>query len=101
MVLDPHESIFLIPMKGKKFAEFRFKPAKQIKALLDEYNIPYEESNERFYGHLLENCKQQKLTKYKVACNTGERPYHVFFFTADIIDKVLEYYKVPFEKEVR
>lgn len=94
MKLEPYESIYLIPMGFNIFAQFRFKPTKQIESLLNEYNIPYQKSQERFKHKKLINCKQQKPIKYKVG-------KYIFFFTANIIDKILKYYNVPFEKETK
>lgn len=111
MKLESDEGIFLIPI-GDKYAQFIFKPSKQMEMILGEYNIPYEKLQRPFKGDLIRyykqpitkykviKCHKQPLTKYKVVCNTGEKPYYMFLFTADVIDKILNYYKINFEKEV-
>ena len=96
MVLDDNESVFLIPMGNNKYAQFRFKPANLIKELLDEYSIPYKENNKRFTGKKLIESQQQKTTLYKVKKGDGKK--YIFLFTSNIIDKILDYYKVKYEK---
>ena len=106
MILDPSEKIFLVQVgtKGKKqkpiYAEFRFKPYTQMEKILDDYNIKYQESTERFSGVCLVQSGQQPITKYIVPGNNIDHD-HVFYFTSNIIEKVLDYYKVNYEKGVR
>lgn len=106
MILDPSEKIFLVQVgtKGKKqkpiYAEFRFKPYTQMEKILDDYNIKYQESTERFSKVCLVTSGQQPITKYIVPGNNIDHN-HVFYFTSNIIEKVLDYYKVNYEKGVR
>lgn len=93
--LDDNESVFLIPL-GKKYAKFRFKPSMIIKALLDEYNIPYEEFKDKGRPVKIVSAKNQKATWYNIPKKTEGK--HMFLFTSDIIDKVLDYYKVEYKK---
>lgn len=96
MILDPYKSIFLIPLKDKKYAQFRFKPTCLMEGLLNEYKIPYEKKNKRFIGKkLVESC-QQKVTLYKVESQHNKD--YIFLFSSDIIDQVLDYYKVSYTK---
>lgn len=98
MRLDDNESIFLVPMECNKCAQFRFKPASLMKGLLDEYCIPYKENNKRFIGKRLIRSQQQKIMLYKV--KKGDDKKYIFLFTSNIIDKILDYYKVEYEKGV-
>ena len=104
MILDQSEKIFLVQVgtRGKKqkpiYAEFRFKPYTQMERLLDDYNIKYQESTECFSGVSLVQSGQQPITKYIVPGNNID---HVFYFTSNIIEKVLDYYKVNYEKGVK
>lgn len=106
MILDPSEKIFLVQVgtKGKKqkpiYAEFRFKPYTQMEKILDDYNIKYQESTEHFSKVCLVTSGQQPITKYIVLGNNVDHD-HVFYFTSNIIDKVLDYYKVNYKKGVR
>ena len=106
MILDPSEKIFLVQVgtRGKKqkpiYAEFRFKPYILMERLLDDYNIKYQESTERFSKVLLVQSGQQPITKYIVQGNNIDHD-HVFYFTSNIIEKVLDYYKVNYKKGVR
>ena len=106
MILDPSEKIFLVQVgtRGKKqkpiYAEFRFKPYRLMERLLDDYNINYQESDKRFSGVYLVQSGQQPITKYIVPGNNIDHD-HVFYFTSNIIEKVLDYYKVKYEKGVR
>lgn len=106
MILDLNEKIFLVQVgtRGKKqkpiYAEFRFKPYTQMERLLDDYNIKYQESTERFSKVLLVQSGQQPITKYVVPGNNIDHD-HVFYFTSNIIEKVLDYYKVKYKKGVR
>ena len=106
MILDLDEKIFLaqVGTRGKKqkpiYAEFRFKPYRLMERLLDDYNINYQESDKRFSGVYLVQSGQQPITKYIVPGNNIDHD-HVFYFTSNIIEKVLDYYKVKYEKGVR
>ena len=106
MILDLDEKIFLaqVGTRGKKqkpiYAEFRFKPYILMERLLDDYNIKYQESTERFSKVLLVQSGQQPITKYIVPGNNIDHD-HVFYFTSNIIEKVLDYYKVNYKKGVR
>lgn len=103
MTLDNNEKIFLVPMKKTKkrqyYAQFRFKPYTMMEKFLDDYNINYQESEERFSGVHLINSGQQSLVWYKIKTkNISDREYHQFGFTSDIIDKVLDFYNIEYEK---
>jgi len=101
MTLDDNEKIFLIPI-GKKYVQFRFKPYTMMETFLDDYNIKYQESTECFSGVSLVTSGQQPLTYYRIKCNNiHNRKYHQFAFTSNIIDKVLNYYKVDYERRRR
>ena len=109
MILDLDEKIFLVQVgtRGKKqkpiYAEFRFKPYILMERLLDDYNIKYQESDKRFSGVYLVQPGQQPLTSYKVEVRNKDitsMKYHYFYFTSDIREKVLDYYKVKYKKGV-
>ena len=106
MILDLNEKIFLVQVgtRGKKqkpiYAEFRFKPYIFMEWLLDDYNIKYHESTVRFSKVLMVQSGQQPIKKYIVLGNNIDHD-HVFYFTSNIIEKVLDYYKVKYEKGVR
>lgn len=98
--MEIKEKIFLIPMDNNKYAQFKFHPYHQIKAFLDEYNIPYEMKDTQFHNKIFINSKQQKITLYTIPCyNNQKRKYHMFYFVSDIIDKILNYYKVDYERK--
>lgn len=89
------EKIFVIPL-GEKKAIFKFNPFYQLSELLAEYKIPHTMCNlddEIFKSKKYKTvkCHYQQITKYKVKCNNekSKRKEYIFFFTADIIDKVL------------
>ena len=104
--MNDFEKIFVI-QNGKKKAIFKFNPYYQISELLMEYKIPHAFCNlddKIFKGknYKVVKCQQQQISKYRVKCNNNpKRKEYIFFFTADIIDIVLNYYKVPFIKEVK
>ena len=104
MKLDDFEKIFLVQVgtRGKKqkpiYAQFKFKPSCQIELLLNDYNIEYQMSEERFSGVSLVNSRKTPLKYYKVKCkNISDRPYHYFSFLSDIIEQVLDYYNIEYE----
>ena len=75
-----------------------------MERLLDDYNINYQESDKRFSGVYLVQSGQQPATSYKVEVRNKDitsMKYHYFYFTSDIIEKVLDYYKVNYKKGVR
>ena len=71
-----------------------------MERLLDDYNIKYQESDKRFSGVYLVQSGQQPITKYIVPGNNIDHD-HVFYFTSNIIEKVLDYYRVNYKKGVR
>lgn len=105
--MNDHEKIFIVPI-GEKKAIFKFTPFYQISELFMEYNIPhcYCNIDDKIFKnkkYKVIKSKQQQIAKYKVKCNkpNSNRKEYIFYFTADIIDKILNYYKVSFIKEVR
>ena len=104
MTLDNNEKIFLVPMKKTKkrqyYAQFRFKPYTMMESFLDDYNINYQESEERFSGVSLVQSGNTPLNWYKIKTkNIPNREYHQFCFVSDIIDKVLDFYNIEYEKK--
>ena len=104
MTLDNNEKIFLVPMKKTKkkqyYAQFRFKPYTMMESFLDDYNINYQEPTERFSGVYLVNSSITSLNWYKIKTkNIPDREYHQFGFVSDIIDKVLDFYNIEYEKK--
>lgn len=95
---------FKVPIKDK-YATFNFMPYWQIVKILEQCNIPYEMYDTReelFKGKKFKTikCNQQKLTRYKILKESEEK-IQDFFFTADVIDKVLDAYNIKYSKEVK
>lgn len=99
-MLEEYEKVFIVPMEDNKYAQFKFRPYQQIKVLLDEYNIPYELGDNYFHNKIFINSQEQKIALYKIPCHNNEkRKYYMFFFTSNVIDKILDYYKIQYQKE--
>ena len=110
MMLDDFEKIFLVQVgtRGKKqkpiYVQFRFKPSYQMELLLNDYNIEYQMSEERFSGVSLVHSGRTSVTSYRIPIihkNITPMKYHYFYFTSNIIEKVFDYYKVNYEKGVK
>ena len=101
------EKIYLVPI-GKKYAQFKFRPAERMTELLNEYKIPYKfnESGILPLGAKSINKTarpQSILIQYRIKRNNktkeDQREFYTFSFASNIIDKILDYYKVPYVKE--
>lgn len=108
--LDDFEKIFLVQVgtRGKKqkpvYAQFKFKPSYLMEIFLNDYNIEYQMSDERFSGVSLVQSGQTSITSYRIPIihkNTTQMKYHYFYFTSNIIEKVLDYYNIKYEKGVK
>lgn len=103
--METLEKIFIIPIEKKK-AIFKFNPFYQLSDLLIEYNIPHCYCNvddKIFKGkkYKVIGSEYQTISKYEVVSNNKIRNKYIFYFTSNIIDKVLDYYNVPYKKEMK
>ena len=98
MELAKDESIFLVPMAKRRYAQFKFRPDYRIEELLKEYKIPYRKKSKPFKKVKLVDAEHTQLNDYKVERKDGKAPYYSFSFASDIIDKILDYYEVSYTK---
>ncbi len=94
------DGYFAVPIDNK-YALFAFKPRCLMTEILDSLNIPYEVFDSRKdlkkYRRVVKD-KRTKATMYKLVPGIGGFTYR-FFFTSDIIDKILDHYNVGYVKE--
>lgn len=98
-----NEKYFIVPV-GKEYALFKFMPYYQMKSILDVLKISYEmcDTRDDVKKHLPKKykqveAKQTPLTRYKIDIDD---PIYSFFFVSDVIDKILDFYKIKYDKEV-
>ena len=99
MVLKDDQTIFLVPITKKKFAQFTFMPDKMMFALLKDFDIPFESGKEPFKGKRLVRADRTKAIHYIIPIVEKKKVYH-FYFMSTIIEKVFDRYKVPYYKNV-
>lgn len=96
--LSEDESIFLIPMAKRRYAQFKFRPDYRIEELLNEYQIPYEKQKTPFRRVKLIPCDRQPLKFYKVKRNNidGKGEFYSFGFASNVIDRIFAYYNISY-----
>lgn len=107
-MLEDNERIFLVKLKDNNYnecyAQFRFRPYDMMEIFLNDYNINYKESKELISGVYQINSEDIPLTMYKIKCKNCKNKYygdyHQFMFLSDIIEKILDYYNIEYEKEL-
>lgn len=89
---------YFVVTVGNNNAVFSFSPFQQMKDILDVFQIPYKMYEDRSKIKCKKRLKsnEQKLTKYRLASDKVK--IRQFYFTNDIIDKVLDYYNIEYKK---
>ena len=94
------DGYFAVPIDSK-YALFTFKPRCLMTKILDGLNIPYEvfdsKKDLKKYRRKVK-ANQTKITMYKLIPGI-KGSISCFFFTSDIIDKILDHYNIGYEKE--
>lgn len=104
--MESYEKVFIVPI-GEKKAIFKFNPFYQLSELFIEYKIPhcYCNTDDKIFKskkYKVIDSKYQTISKYEVISKSqSKREKYIFYFTSDIIDKVLDYYGIAYKKEMR
>lgn len=93
---DEGDRFFAVPIKAK-FAVFTFKPYWQIEKVLNHFGIPYVMSEDVAPLNSLKKVNSKRTDMYRYSIEADDSKF-MFFFTSDVIDKVLKHYKVKYHK---